>query len=230
VARLTRLALAGELHLLALAGHNGAPVFADDEDRQAFSAMLRQSAADHGVSVHAWVQLDAQVRLLATPARAEGLGRLVQALGRRYVPAFNRRHGRSGTLWEGRFRSCVIDPPAWLLAATVHLESLPVAGGLAAAPADWRWSSAMHHVGAVRDPMVIEHPDYWRLGNTPFDRELAHARLLEQGIPSVQAEALDAALQRGHALGDGAFLARLADLTPRPLLARPRGRPRRPQD
>ena len=227
MARLTRLALAGELHLLALAGHNGASVFSDDADRLAFSAMLRPSAADHGVAVHAWVQLDAQVLLLATPARAEALGRMVQALGRRYVPSFNRRHGRSGTLWEGRFRSCVIDAPAWLLAATVHLESLPVAAGLAAMPADWRWSSAMHHIGAVRDPLVTEHPDYWHLGNTPFDRELAHARLLEQGIPKAQAESLEAALQRGHALGDGAFLARLADLTPRPLQARPRGRPRR---
>jgi putative transposase len=230
MARLTRLALAGELHLLALAGHNGASVFSDDADRLAFSGMLRQSASDHGVAVHAYVQLDNQVRLLVTPSRAEALGRMTQALGRRYVPAFNRRHGRSGTLWEGRFRSCVIDSSAWLLPATVLLESLPVADGLVAAATEWRWSSAMHHVGALRDPLVTEHPEYWRLGNTPFDRELAHARLLEQGIQRVQAEALDAALQRGHALGDGAFLARLADLTSRPLQSRPRGRPRRSKD
>lgn len=230
MARLTRLALAGELHLLALVGHNGAAVFADDADRLAFSGMLRQSASDHGVAVHAYVQLDNQVRLLATPSRAEALGRMTQALGRRYVPAFNRRHGRSGTLWEGRFRSCVIDSPEWLLPATVHLESQPVADGLVAAAIEWRWSSAMHHVGALRDPLVTEHPEYWRLGNTPFDRELAHARLLEQGIQRAQAEALDAALQRGHALGDGAFLARLADLTSRPLQSRPRGRPRRSKD
>lgn len=230
MARLTRLALAGELHLLALVGHNGAAVFADDADRLAFSGMLRQSASDHGVAVHAYVQLDNQVRLLVTPSRAEALGRMTQALGRRYVPAFNRRHGRSGTLWEGRFRSCVIDSPAWLLPATVHLESQPVADGLVAAATEWRWSSAMHHVGALRDPLVTEHPEYWRLGNTPFDRELAHARLLEQGIQRAQAEALDAALQRGHALGDGAFLARLADLTSRPLQSRPRGRPRRSKD
>lgn len=230
MARLTRLALAGELHLLALVGHNGAAVFADDADRLAFSGMLRQSASDHGVAVHAYVQLDNQVRLLVTPSRAEALGRMTQALGRRYVPAFNRRHGRSGTLWEGRFRSCVIDSPEWLLPATVHLESQPVADGLVAAAIEWRWSSAMHHVGALRDPLVTEHPEYWRLGNTPFDRELAHARLLEQGIQRAQAEALDAALQRGHALGDGAFLARLADLTSRPLQSRPRGRPRRSKD
>lgn len=230
MARLTRLALAGELHLVVLSGHNGAPVFADDADRASFLDMLRQAASDHGVAVHAYVLLESQVRWLATPARAEALGRLVQALGRRYVLAFNRRHGRRGTLWEGRFRSCVLDAPAWLMSATVHLESLPVAAGLAGTPAEWPWSSAMHHVGARRDPLVTEHPLYWRLGNTPFDRELAHARLLEEGVPRERAEALAAALQRGHALGDGAFLARLADRTTRPLTARPRGRPRLQKD
>lgn len=226
MARLTRLALAGELHLLALAGHNGAPVFVDDADHDTFTSMLRQAASDHGVAIHAYVLLDAEVRLLATPARAEALGRLVQALGRRYVLAYNRRHSRRGTLWEGRFRSCVVDAPAWLLPATVRLESLPVATGLAAAPVDWPWSSAMHHVGARRDPLVTEHPRYWSLGNTPFDRELAHARLLEEGVAAASTDALESALRRGHALGDGAFLARLAEQTDRPLTARPRGRPR----
>lgn len=226
MARLPRLALAGELHHVALRGHNGGAVFADESDRAGFLAMLRQAAQEQGVAVHAYALLDAEVRLLATPARDEALGRMIQSLGRRYVLTFNRRHGRRGTLWEGRFRSSVIEAPAWLVDATVHLENLPVDRGLAVLAADWRWSSAAHHLGRVRDPLVTEHGAYWSLGNTPFERELAHARLLAQGLTFTRAAAVEQALQRGHALGSGAFLARLAEATSRPLTARPRGRPR----
>ncbi len=228
MARLPRLALAGELHQVALRGHNGSNTFVDDADRADFVRMLRQAALEQGVAVHAYVLLDAEVRLLATPIRDESLGRLMQSLGRRYVLAFNRRHGRRGTLWEGRFRSSVIEAAAWLLDATVRLEGLPLRDGLVAAAGDWAWSSAPHHLGRVRDPVVTEHGAYWALGNTPFERESAHALLLAQGVAGGRAEALDQALWRGHALGGGAFLAGLAEATPRPLTARPRGRPRMP--
>lgn len=226
MARLPRLALAGELHQVALRGHNAGAAFVDDADRAGFLTMLRTAAQEQGVAVHAYVLLDTEVRLLATPARAESLGRLMQSLGRRYVLAFNRRHGRRGTLWEGRFRSSVIDAAEWLVDATVLLEDLPVRAGLVAGAGDWRWSSAAHHLGRARDALVTEHASYWLLGNTPFERELAHARLLAQGVPPARASALEQALTRGHALGSGAFLARLADSTSRPLTARPRGRPR----
>jgi putative transposase len=226
MARLPRLALAGELHQLALRGHNGAAVFVDDRDRTDFSSMLRQAAQELGVAVHAYALLDTEVRLLATPARDGSLGRLMQSLGRRYVLSFNRRHDRRGTLWEGRFRSSIVDAAGWLFDATVLVEDLPVRSGLVAAAGDWPWSSAAHHLGRRPDPLVTEHGAYWRLGNTPFERELAHARMLAMGVPAERAGALELALQKGHAVGDGVFLAKLRERTPRPLTARPRGRPR----
>jgi len=226
MARLPRLALAGELHQVALRGHNGGAVFIDDADRADFLDMLRQAAQEQGVAVHAYALLDAEVRLLATPARDESLGRLMQSLGRRYVLAFNRRHARRGTLWEGRFRSSVVDATDWLLDASVLVEDLPVRAGLAAAAGEWPWSSASHHLGRRRDPVVTEHGAYWKLGNTPFERELAHARLLTQGVALERAAAFEQALQKGHALGGGVFLAKLGEATSRPLTSRPRGRPR----
>lgn len=226
MARLPRLALAGELHQVALRGHNGGAVFIDDADRADFLGMLRQAAQEQGVAVHAYALLDAEVRLLATPARDESLGRLMQSLGRRYVLTFNRRHGRRGTLWEGRFRTSIVDAADWLFDASVLVEDLPVRAGLVATAGDWPWSSASHHLGRRHDPTVTEHGAYWKLGNTPFERELAHARLLTQGVEPVRAAALEQALQKGHALGGGAFLAKLGEATPRPLTARPRGRPR----
>jgi putative transposase len=226
VARLPRLALAGELHLLALRGHSAGAVFVDDQDRAAFVDMAALASREQRVAVHAWALADREVRLLATPSGGDGLARWMQSLGRRYGAAFNLRHGRRGTLWDGRFRSCVLSAGDWLLDALVHVETLPVRAGQAVQPADWPWSSAAHHLGRRRDAWISEHALYWNLGNTPFERELAHARLLELGLPAARTEKLDAALLRGQALGGTAFLSAVAAKTGRPAEARPRGRPK----
>jgi putative transposase len=219
MARLPRLALAGHLHQVVQQGHNGQSVFLHDQDRQDYLAMLQESARTLHVAVHAYALLDQEVHLLVTPAHAQALGRLMQALGRRYVSAFNRRHGRSGTLWNGRFRSCVLAPPL-LLTATVALEALATGEGRL-------WTSAPHHLGEQRSPLITEHPGYWALGNTPFERELAHANLLKEGVSPAWAEQLAAALRSTGVLGDAAFTREIAALTGRPMRARPRGRPAR---
>lgn len=226
MARLPRLALAGELHHVMLRGLVGQPVFRDDSDRAAFVAMLREAAAGEHVAIHAYVLLDHEVHLLATPTEAAALGRMVQNVGRRYVAAFNRRHGRRGTLWEGRFGASVLEAEPWLLDASVVVETLPVRAGIVGAAADWPWSSAGHHAGRRRDPLVSDHPAYWRLGNTPFERELAHTRALEAGVPDHTVEQLAAATRRGHALGSPAFVSRLAEEARRTVQPRPKGRPR----
>lgn len=227
MARQPRLAAAGELHLLLLRGHSDAPVFADDADRQAFIDLLRDAAMRHEVAIHAYALLTSEVHLLLTPKEANGLGRLVQSLGRRYVAAYNRRHGRRGTLWDGRFRNCLLHAETLLMPATLQVETLPVIAGLAAAAAEWPWSSAAHHTGVRRDPAVTDHPQYWRIGNTPFERERAHTVALAEGPSAKDSAALADATSRSCVLGPPAFVARIADLLDRPLQPRARGRPRR---
>jgi putative transposase len=209
-----------------LRGHDGQPLVRDTADRESLLALLRDAAAAHGVSVHAYALLDHELHLLATPAEALALGRLVQALGRRYVAAFNRRHGRRGTLWDGRFRCSVIDA-GLLLDATIHIETLPAQTGLVANAADWPWASAMHHAGIRRDPLITEHAAYWATGNTPFEREYAHAHLLSKGIPDALRRRLEDATRRGHAIGSDDFVQQVSEMAARPVQARPRGRPRR---
>lgn len=227
MARLPRLAIAGELHYIVQRGHNRQPVFLDDEDRAAFLQALRDAASQHGLGLHAYVLLDTEVRLLATPTSADSLSRTMQALGRRYVANFNRRHARSGTLWEGRFRAAIIESERYLLPAMLRIESAPVQVGLALSAEAWDWSSAAHHHGARRDPLVTDHPQYWRLGNTPFEREAAYRRAVEAGVSAPDRLALDEAGAKCWALGSPAFLKHLGELTPRPLVVRQRGRPRR---
>ncbi|MBL8352587.1 MAG: transposase [Burkholderiaceae bacterium] len=227
MARLPRLALAGQAHLVALYGHSAQPVFVDDEDRRQFLAALRESALLQQVAVHAYVLLDDHVHLLLTPGRPDALGALMQGLGRRYGAGFNRRHGRRGSLWAGRFRATVVQPGAPLLDAMLFIDHHPVRSALVAAAPDHPWCSARHHLGRLRDPLITECSAWWALGNTPFEREAAYLRLLGEGLAPARAAALAQAGRKGWPVGDDAFLATLARQSARPLQPRPRGRPRK---
>lgn len=224
MARLPRLAVAGQAHLALLQGHSAQPVFADDDDRRQFLAALHESALQHGVAVHAHALLPSQVLLLLTPATDTALGALMQALGRRYGAAFNRRHGRSGSLWAGRFRTAVVQAGAPLLDALLYVDLQGLAAGTGQQP----WCSLGHHLGERRDALITDCSAWWALGNTPFEREAAFRRRLDDGLPPERLAALASALRQGWAVGDAAFLAALAQQADRPVAPRPRGRPRRP--
>lgn len=226
MARPVRLIVPGEAHLLSQHGHNGQPVFKDDDDRRRYLDDLREVCAVNHVALHAYALLDDQVYLLATPATPDGLSRLMQGVGRRYVVWHNRRHGRSGTLWEGRFRAVVIDPAEHVLAALRYVDSLPLRSGVAPDLLSTAWCSAAHHLGVRRDRLVTDPVQFWALGNTPFEREAAYRQALLQGPSSAEGRRFDDALARGGALGSQEFVRRLEGLVQRSLVARPRGRPR----
>jgi putative transposase len=225
MARQPRLTVAGELHHVLLRGHNGQAVFADDADRAAFVELLREPAARQGVAIHAYALLASEVHLLATPGETESLARLMQSIGRRYVALFNHRHARRGTLWDGRFRNSILDSRSLLLPATLHIETLPVRAGLVADAPEWPWSSAGHHVGRRRDPLITDHALYWRLGNTPFDREHAHTLALHESQQGVEDTRWCQAVARSSVLGPAGFVAQVAESLGRPLGSRRRGRP-----
>ena len=226
MARLSRLAIPGEVHHLIQRGHDHQAIVRDDEDRRAFIDALRECAALHKVAIHAYVLMDNHLHLLATPPAAESLSRMMQSLGRRYVARFNRRHGRSGGLWEGRFRASPLES-AWLLSCMRYIELNPLRAGLVERPEAYAWSSAAHHLGAVRDPLVHDHAGFWAMGNTPFERDANYRRYLEEGTSQEEMDALLAAALRGWPLGSASYRAHLAKQTDRPLAPRPRGRPRR---
>lgn len=228
MARLPRLALAGYAHHVLQRGHSRGPVFLDEADRLAYLEALREAAANLKVSVHGYALMDDHVHLLVTPPDADALGRLMQAIGRRYVAGFNRRHGRSGSLWEGRFRATVLETVPHLLGCLCYIEQNPVRAGRVPVAGDWPWSSAAHHVGKRRELLITEPATWWALGNTPFERELAWRARLDEPLLASEVRAYTDSAQRGWALGSGAFLAQIAGQTERPLQPRPRGRPFKP--
>lgn len=227
MARLPRLVLPGCAHHVIQRGHSGGAIFLDEEDRRTYLAVLHEAARAERVAVHAYALLDAKVHLLVTPENDTGLSRMMQAVGRRYVRAFNARHGRSGTLWDGRFRAALVDADAWALRCMRYIDTRAVREGGATQPGEHPWTSYRHHVGLARDPLVSEHARYWALGNTPFDREAAYRRFVADDVPADEEARIAGAAERGWALGSEAFLARAAASTARPLAPRPRGRPRK---
>ncbi|MBV8123598.1 MAG: transposase [Paucibacter sp.] len=227
MARLPRLAIAGHVHHLVQRGHNGQPFVLDDEDGAHFLASLQESAALHRVAVHAYALTPARLHLLATPPEAQSLSRMMQSLGRRFAAVFNRRHQRSGGLWDGRYRAAPLEAGPHLLQLMRFIDLLPVSLGLNLRAQDYPWSSAAHHLGARRDPLVTDHAGFWAMGNTPFERDQRYARFLEEGVSPQEQQAIEAAVQGSWPLGSAAFKAELAKHTDQPLVPRPRGRPKK---
>ena len=218
MARLRRLSIPGHAHWLIQRGHNGRTVFCDETDRLLYLAALLEASRQEGVQVHAYALGDSEAHLLVTPGHATAVGRLMQALGRRFVAAHHRRHGGSGTLWEGRYHGAVVEPGATLLDVLTLIEGFALEAGA---------SSFKHRGRGAADPLVTELPEYWRLGNTPFDRQLQWQQRVREGISAARAQRLRAAAWGGWAVGSAAFASQMSETAARPSAPRPRGRPRK---
>ena len=228
MARLARLTLPGRLHFVTHRGNNRQPVVIDDADRQTLLDLLGEQAARYQVAVHAFVLMPTGLSLLLTPASADGVPAMMQAVGRSYVRYFNARHGRTGTLWEGRYRATLIQPERHLLPCMCLLDTEPVRAGLCTEPLSYAWSSHRHHVGQAPDRRLSTHPLYWTLGNTPFAREAAYAEMVHRGLNVQQMGAINDAVWHGWALGDSGFIAALQQDTSRRLQPTRPGRPKKP--
>jgi putative transposase len=200
-------------------------VFRDAEDYRSLLGWLREGARKFQVAIHAYALMPSQWSILATPADQEGLGRLMQWVGRYYVPYFNRKYGRNGTLWQGRYKATVIDAQRYFMNCSRYMELSPVAEGLAAEPLDYPWSSFAHHIGARQDPLITDHSLYWGLGNTPFAREAAYKKIMEQALTAEELALWTASTRTDWALGSEKFKIDLEKQVKRRVSPGKRGRP-----
>lgn len=225
MARLPRLTVPGYPHHVIQRGNNRQAIFASTADHTLLLALLAENAQKFKVAVHAYVLMANHFHLLATPDTVDGLPLMMQAVGRRYVRAFNDVQGRSGTLWEGRYRATLIQTDRYLLTCMAYIDLNPVRAGLVADPAAYPWSSHGHYTGQRNDKLVTPHPLVWALGNTPFAREAAYAELVRAGISAEQQAALTRSALAGWALGDADFVTELQKRTDRRVLKAQAGRP-----
>ncbi len=225
MARLPRLVLAQHPHYIIQRGNDTQLIFREDEDYVRFLAWLKDSAREFKVAVHAYALMPGALHLLATPSTVEGLAQMMQRLGRYYVPWFNAKYGRSGGLFQGRFKTALIDAANYFMLCSRYLERSPVREQLAAEPQDYPWSSYAHHAGTRPDPLVSDHSLYWALGNTPFQREAAYMELSRPQLSKAELAVIDAAVLKGWPLGSEPFKAGLEAKAKRQVLPAKRGRP-----
>lgn len=225
MARLPRLTVPGYPHHVIQRGNNRQAIFAAAQDYEVLLDLLSENAAKFGVALHAYVLMSNHFHLLATPDSADALPLMMQAVGRRYVRYFNDRQGRSGTLWEGRYRSTLIQTERYLLACMAYIDLNPVRAGLVAEAPDYPWSSHRHYVGLQTDKRVVPPALIWELGNTPFAREAAYADLVRTGLNADQQNALTQSVLNGWALGEPDFVADLQKRTARRVAKARAGRP-----
>jgi putative transposase len=138
-------------------GNNRQPIFFDDFDRRVYLDWLKEASERWSCRIHAYVPLTNHVHLLLTSADADGVSRTMQYLGRRYVPYINDTYQRSGTLWEGRFKSSLVQTEAYLFAGSTDIELNPVRAGIAKHPGQYRWSSDAHHACGETTALITEH-------------------------------------------------------------------------
>jgi putative transposase len=225
MARLPRLSVAGYPHHVIQRGNDRGAIFGDAEDYRRYLESLREITKAAGVAVHAYVLMPNHVHLLMTPHDAIAVGRTMQSIGRRYVRWFNDRHSRTGALFEGRYRSTVVEADRYLLACMRYIELNPVRAGIVQSSDQFPWSSYRHHAGLTSDPAITDHALYWSLGNTPFERQAAYMRLFDQDPGAAELDRIRAATHGGWALGERGFAAEIGRKSARRLVRRRSGRP-----
>jgi putative transposase len=227
--RRSRCQIAGVPMHVIQRGNDRSPCFHSEPDRSLYLGVLRELCDLYECSVHAYVLMTNHVHLLATPDHSDSISLVMKHLGQRYVQYVNRRYARTGSLWEGRFRSSMVDSTGYFMLCQRYIELNPVRAGMVAQPQEYRWSS--HGVNAFghRSDLVVPRSEYLSLGDTDAERQRQYRKLFEVDLVDAELDAIRDAVNGGFALGGQPFVDSVeAQLGRRAIRGRP-GRPVKPQ-
>lgn len=209
-------------------GHNRQPCFFAIADYLAYLEWLGEAARKSGCQVHAYALMTNHVHLLVSPGDAQSVSRMMVALGRQYVPYVNAVYQRSGTLWEGRYKSSLVQTDVYLLACMRYIELNPVRAGMCPDPADYRWTSYRANALGEAQSWLTPHPLYASLGHDEPSRLAAYRALFDQVMPQKTVDDIRLALNQTQPLGNHRFLDAIEQATGQRREPKPRGRPRKP--
>lgn len=225
--RPTRLEVPGvPLHIVQR-GNNRSACFFNDLDRLFYLKCLAKASIASGCEIHAYVLMSNHVHLLITPRQPGATSTMLQDVGRRYVRNFNSIHNRTGTLWEGRYKSSLIDSERYLFTCHRYIELNPVRAGIVSSPDDYPWSSHAHYAHGTPNPLLTPHRLFNDLGKSVPSRTAAFRALFGDGLPEEDLARLRAAAQKGWALGSEQFMEEMHLQLGRSIRPPYRGRPRK---
>jgi putative transposase len=211
MARRRRLVYPGiALHVIQR-GVNRAACFHGDSDYLVYLSHLRQLSAKHGCALHAYCLMTNHVHLLVTPGRTDSCTAMMRDLGQRYVPYFNERHGRTGTLWEGRFRSCIVESARYVLACYRYIELNPVRARMVDHPQTYPWSSHAVNSGSHADPSLMPHSEFIALAVEGEAQGVAYRRLFEEALDGSLLAAIRDTTNTGYPLVSDDFKSRVLE-------------------
>jgi len=206
-------------------GNNRQVIFVDDGDMKAYVIWLKEYAKQYDVAIHAWVFMTNHVHLLCTPPNQSAISLMMQSLGRRYVQYFNRRYSRTGTLWEGRFRSCLVQAEDYLLTLYRYIEMNPVRAGMVSNPAKYAWSSFQCNGLGKKSSLLTPHPLYQSLGRTNEARQTNYRALFKNNVDGKILDNIRQTANSGLVLGNNRFIEEVESRTGKQLHECKRGRP-----
>ena len=226
MARLPRFCPSGLPQHIIQRGINRNICFVDDQDFSAYAHWLYEYSVKFKVKIHAWVIMTNHVHILATPSADDGISLMMQALGRRYVQYFNATYQRSGTLWEGRYKSSTVDTEKYVLICYRYIELNPVRAHMVNDPSDYKWSSYRYNALGIKSLICTPHEAYLSLGATADDRHKCYRELCSNHIDEKLLCDVRKALNKGHALGSERFLDEIETLYGRRFKPGKMGRPK----
>ncbi|MCB1760947.1 MAG: transposase [Gammaproteobacteria bacterium] len=229
--RKPRFQLIGMPQHVVQRGNNRQACFFAEVDYLYYLDALGRAAQKYGSRVHAYVLMTNHVHLLMTPDRNEALSSIMQSVGRRYVRYVNKEYRRSGTLWEGRFKSSLIQSERYLLSCYRYIELNPVRAGMVDHPAEYRWSSYQANAQGVADVTLTDHDEYRRLGRTDVERQAAYRELFQRQLDPGLIDQIRGATNHELVVGTNRFKDEIAAMTKRRVRMGHPGRPRKePQE
>ena len=227
MSRVPRVVAAGIPMHITQRGNNRSAIFREPTDYWLYVALLLQASQRFECAIHAYVLMTNHVHLLLTPSDRSGPARMMQAVGTRYVPGFNKRYERTGTLWEGRYRSASIDSERYMLACSRYIELNPVRAMMVGHPGQYRWSSYRHNADGAPDALITPHAIYRALHHSAELRREEYRSLFKSPLDADASEAIRRATKRDLVLGDTPFCESLAGTLKRPVTRLFRGGDRR---
>lgn len=207
-------------------GNNREPCFFEKSDYERYLEDLSIAAEKYDCRVHAYVLMTNHTHLLVTPMAENAVSEMMQSLGRRYVQYINKTYKRSGTLWEGRFKSCLVDSEKYLLTCMQYIEMNPVRASMVEHPGDYQWSSYAATAQIEKSKLIVEHPVYSSLGKTDEQRRYAYRELFSQYMDKDLIHEIRNALNHELVLGRSYFKEKIKQLTNRETEPGMPGRPR----
>ena len=203
--RLPRLNLPGVPQHVIQRGNNKQVSFFSDKDYAVYLDKLKLYSEKFGVAVHSYILMTNHVHLLMTPETEKGVSQLMQSLGRYYVRYINQTYDRTGTLWEGRYKSTLVDSDNYFLTVSRYIELNPVRAGMVAHPAEYPWSSYQYNALGKPIELITPHILYQGLAKTEKTRQKRYTALFDKMIPDYTLEEIRNSINRAWVLGDERF-------------------------